>query len=280
MNEWSASIDIRLPQDESHPASAGPPRADPRVTDELLRRRAEADEEEAELLTAEVIRQHLPLVLSLAARYRNHGEAWEDLVQVAGLGLVLAVQRYRVDIGVPFLGYAIPTILGELRRYLRDYAWAIKPPRRLQELRPVVLAAQERLTHQLGRQPTVTEVAEEAEADLGDAAEALTLSSAYQPESIEALTVRPGESAATLTTANRSNTANTAMTDVDTRLAVAPALADLSPPARRALHLYYIESRTQREIGEEIGVSQMQVSRLLKGARESLARTVDPQARN
>lgn len=237
---------------------------------EMLRRRAGADRSEADQIASAVIRDHLPLVLSLASRYRGRGESWDDLIQVAGLGLVLAVQRYEVDSGAPFVAYAVPTILGELRRHLRDHAWTVKPPRRLQELRPVVLRAQEELTQRLGRLPTINEVAAEADAEISDTVEALTLTTAYQPDSLDALTLERGAPAETLTAPASP------MLEVDARLAVAPALADLSAPARRALHLYYVEAHSQREIADQIGVSQMQVSRLLRSARETLAKTVQP----
>lgn len=249
------------PDEESKPS--------PEHISELLRRRAAAGHDEADAITAQVVREHLPLVLALASRYRGRGESWDDLVQVAGLGLFLAVQRYRVDAEVPFLGYAVPTILGELRRHLRDHAWAVKPPRRLQELRPVVLRAQEELTQRLGRSPTINEVAAEAGAEIADTVEALTLATAYRPDSLDALILEPGDRAETLAAPT------TPLSDVDTRMAVGPALASLSSPARRVLHLYYVEAHSQREIAERIGVSQMQVSRLLKSARASLAKAVD-----
>lgn len=257
------------PPSASHPSFTGPVPAHAEVrrdTEEILGRALDCDADEADRLMDEVIQAHLPLVLSLASRYRDRGESWDDLVQVAGLGLVLAVQRFRPTVGAPFLAYAIPTILGELRRHLRDHAWAVKPPRRLQELRPVVLAAQEQLTQRLGRLPSVSEVAAEADACLADVIEALTLASAYRPDSIEALGLGPGATADVLTAPA------TPLSDVELRLSVAPALADLPRPAAQAVHLYYVESRSQREIADRIGVSQMQVSRLLRNARACLSK--------
>lgn len=236
---------------------AGEPDRAGHSTEDLLRLAAVASEDDAHELIAEVVRRHLPVALSLAGRYRNRGEAWEDLTQVAGLGLVLAAQRFRPEVGVPFLAYAVPTILGELRRHFRDNSWIVKPPRRLQELRPEVIAAQDRLTQRLGRVPTLHEVAQEVEADLVDTVEALTLATAYRPDSLDSPGLPPAEA---LTAATAP------MSEVENRLAVAPALGELPGRTRQVLHLYYVESQSQRQIAERIGVSQMQVSRLLRSA--------------
>lgn len=232
--------------------------SDAAAEDVLTRAARTADAQEREELLAQVVLYYLPLARSLAGRYAHRGEAMEDLVQVARLGLVHAAQRYRPgasDRG--FASFAVPTVLGELRRHFRDHTWAVRPPRRLQELRPVVVAAQERLTQELGRLPNVEEVAAEAGADLGETVEALTLRSAFRPESLEAPV--PGS----VPLAEQLQAPDRRLTEVEDRLAVEPALRALPPRSRRVLRLRYLEELSQRRIADRIGVSQMQVSRIL-----------------
>lgn len=231
-------------------------------TEDLIERAQRTPDpvEREELLSRAVVR-HLPLAQTLASRYRDRGESLDDLVQVAGLGLVLAVQRYRPETGTPFVAFAVPTVLGELRRHFRDHCWTVRPPRRLQELRPRALAAQERLTQALGRVPTVNEVADELSADLADTVEALVLGTAYTPDSLEAT-----EHGGPTPVAETLTAPDDAIDQVADRLSVQPVVGSLPRRTRRVLHLRYVEERSQRQIAAEIGVSQMQVSRILSQA--------------
>lgn len=213
---------------------------------------------------------HLDLADSLAQRFRGRGEPLDDLVQVARLGLVLASQRYDQSSGVPFVGYAVPTVLGELRRHFRDHVWVVKPPRRLQELRPRVIAAHERLSHQLGRSPTATEMATDLGVPEADVIETLCLSSAYAPVSLEAgHDDRVGPPAETLVVPD------VRLEEVDTRLSLRPVLSGLPDRSRTVLRLHYFEEQSQQLVAGQIGVSQMQISRILRSAlsqvREALA---------
>jgi RNA polymerase sigma-B factor len=232
------------------------------VTTENLLTRALVctDPLERQRLLGHVVLRHLPLAQLLAARYHGRGESPEDLLQVARLGLVLAVERYLPQTQVPFVAFAVPTVLGELRRHFRDHCWIIRPPRRLQELRPRALRSQERLTQELGRAPTVNEVAEDVGSELADIIEALTLGSAYSPESLDAS--RPGAPTVAETLISSGNP----LAQVEDRLSLEPVLGDLPGRTRRVLHLRYAEECSQRQIAERIGVSQMQVSRILRQA--------------
>ncbi|MCE0487646.1 sigma-70 family RNA polymerase sigma factor [Ornithinimicrobium sediminis] len=208
---------------------------------------------------AEFIAQHLSLADSLAGRFRDRGESMDDLRQVARVGLVLAAQRYDPTSPVPFVGFAVPTVLGELRRHFRDHVWVVRPPRRLQELRPRVVEAQDVLAQRLGRLPTAAEVAEEVGEPLADVREALSLATAYSPQRLDD---------------SRTGLAETLVAhdvrveEVDNRLSLRPAIATLPPRSKAVLRLHYFEGHTQQQIADRIGVSQMQVSRIL---RQSLA---------
>ncbi len=210
---------------------------------------------------ADVIAQHLSLADNLASRFRDRGEPMDDLIQVARVGLVLAAQRYDPLSPVPFVGFAVPTVLGELRKHFRDHVWVVRPPRRLQELRPRVVRAQDTLTQQLGRLPHVDEVAAEVGEPVAEVREALSLASAYTPHSLDGADGGPGL-AETLVAADLR------VEEVDNRLTLSPALHTLPARSKAVLRLHYFEGHTQQQIADRIGVSQMQVSRIL---RQSLA---------
>jgi len=218
-----------------------------------------------------LILDHLDLADNLAQRFRGRGEEIEDLVQVARLGLVVASRRYDPSTGVPFVGYAVPTVLGELRRHFRDFVWVVRPPRRLQELRPLVVTAHEGLSHSLGRSPTTAEMATDIDAPEGDVIEALCLGTAYTPVSLE--TSDPehvGVVAETLVAPD------VRLEEVDTRLTLRPVLARLPDRSRDVLRLHYFEEQSQQQVAGHIGVSQMQVSRILRSTLGQIREALVP----
>lgn len=241
------------------------------TSEELLAQAFGADPQRRDDLYAEVVRRHLDFATGLAERYRGRGEEQADLVQVARLGLVLAVHRYQPASGVPFTAFATPTILGELRRHFRDHAWTVRPPRRLQELRPQVVRAQDDLTATLGRVPTVNEVAERVGCPVGDAIEALTLSTAYRPESLDATADGHLTAAETLTCPENR------IDELDARLSIGPEVRQLPVRSRHVLQLRYVQDYSQRQIADAIGVSQMHVSRILNEALRRVRTRVLPQ---
>lgn len=212
-----------------------------------------------------LVTEHLALADHLAGRFRDRGEPVEDLRQVARLGLVLAARRYAPSSPVPFAGFAVPSVLGELRRHFRDHLWVVRPPRRLQELRPRVVRAQESLTHDLGRTPTVHEVAAQVAEPLAEVIEALCLGTAYSPHPLDA---DEGAVAETL------GAPDVRLEQVEDRLALRPVLSQLPDRCRAVLRLHYIEDQTQQEIAGVVGVSQMQVSRMLRQSLETVRRSV------
>ena len=203
---------------------------------------------------------HMPLVEHLARRFRNRGEPYDDLVQVATIGLIKAVDRFDSDRGVEFSTYATPTILGEIKRYFRDKGWAIRVPRRLQELRLSLTAATAELTQQLGRAPTVAELAARLQLPPDLVIEGLESANAYNTLSLDA----PDQNEADATTVlDGLGGDDEALESVEYRESLKPLLAQLETREKRILTLRFFRGMTQSQIAEEIGISQMHVSRLL-----------------
>jgi RNA polymerase sigma-B factor len=198
----------------------------------------------------ELVLEHLPLARSVAAHYRNRGEPYDDLLQVAYLGLVKAAQRFDPAAGHRFAAYAGPTITGEVRRYFRDHGWNVRPPRRLQELRARLLAEDADTPEELLAQRLDATVAEvRAARQASNAYSAVSLDAAHGPEDtpLSDLLADDGDDTAV----------------VDDLLTLRRATAGLDERDRRILHLRFYREATQSEIAAELGVSQMQVSRLL-----------------
>jgi RNA polymerase sigma-B factor len=215
----------------------------------------------------ELVRRMMPLVRRVATSYGTRGHA-DDLEQVAALGLVKAIDRFDPDFGVPLRTYAIPTMFGEVRRYLRDHAWAVRVPRPLQERVLEVTKAVERLSAATGRAPTPQEVADEVGCDLEQALEALQAGTAYSAVSLDAPSGTAEDGDRTV--------ADTIGYD-DTRIGRAEQVATLrslrevlDDRDRQVLYLRFVEDLTQTEIAKRIGVSQMQVSRLIRRALQRL----------
>jgi RNA polymerase sigma-B factor len=214
-----------------------------------------------------LVERFLPLARQLAARYARRDEPFDDLFQVACLGLVKAVDRYDVAHGSAFSSYAVPTILGELRRYFRDKTWAVRVPRDVQELSLRVERVAGELTAELGRQPSVPEIAEAVQAHDEDVLEALEATTAYRAASLDA--PRHDEEGEEGSLGTALGTADAGFARAEQRAVLDQLLGALSPRDRAVLRLRFDADLTQQEIGDRIGVSQMQVSRIL---RQSLAR--------
>ena len=206
----------------------------------------------------------MPLVRSLASRYAGRGEPLEDLVQVGAVGLINAIDRFDVDRGVEFTTFAVPTILGEIRRHFRDKTWAMSVPRRLKELGVQLSRVLDELTGELGRAPTVKELAEATGAEEEDVIDALDSSHAYTLRSLDA----PFSDAREDTLAEALGFEDEAFDQVEEGSVVAAGLDALDPRARRIVELRFYREMTQAQIAAEVGISQMHVSRLL---RRSLA---------
>lgn len=214
----------------------------------------------------ELITMHLPLAAFLARRFRDRGESLDDLTQVATIGLLKAVDRFDPERGVEFSTFATPTMVGEIKRHFRDKGWAIRVPRRLQELRISIGRATAELSHETGRSPTVSELAAHLGVSDEEVLEGLESAQAYATLSLDA-SPTDGEEGASL--ADTLGDHDPSLGEVETRETVHPLIATLAPREQRIIHMRFYENLTQAQIAERVGVSQMHVSRLLA---KSLAR--------
>jgi RNA polymerase sigma-B factor len=230
---------------------------------------------------AELIRRNLPLAASLANRYRNPNEPLQDLVQVASLGLVKAVDRFDPTFGRPFSAYATPTILGELRRHFRDTGWSLHVPRGAQELALRVSKAAAQLTDRSGHSPTIDELAVYLEMSTEDVLLGLDAAEAHFAASLDAPlgSADNGEDDVT-TLLDHTPSHDDRYSLVETRTSLDAGIRRLPEAERRALVLRLGEDLSQSEIAARLGCSQMQVSRLLRRAAEMLRVQVDPSASN
>jgi RNA polymerase sigma-B factor len=211
-----------------------------------------------------LVERYLPLARQLARRYQRPDEPLDDLVQVAALGLVKAIDRFDSSRNVAFSSYAVPTILGEIKRHFRDRTWSVRVPRDLQELALKVERTVDQLTRELHRQPSVTELAARVEAGEEQVLEALEASGAYRAMSLE--TPRGSEGEGTETLADSVGGEEDGYMRAEDRATIAQLMRSITPREREVLRLRFEEDLTQAEIGELIGVSQMQVSRLIRQA--------------
>lgn len=216
----------------------------------------------------------MPLARGLARRYLSSQESMDDLIQVASLGLIKAIDRFDVTRGNRFPAYAVPTILGELRRHFRDTAWAVHVPRSGQEHAMEVERASELLTSKYGRSPTVGEIAEYLERGQGEVLEAMQVSKARGAVSLDA--PRPGGEDQDMESRGESiGVQDDGYELVEDGSAVAYALSLLAPRERHILRLRFEQEMTQSEIAAEIGLSQMQISRVLRRSLEKMRAVVD-----
>lgn len=215
----------------------------------------------------ELVERYLPLARKLSRRYGGAREPFEDLLQVASLGLVKAVDRFDTSRGTAFSSFAVPTIMGELKRYFRDQGWAVHVPRGAQERAVKVEDAQNKLSARTGHAPTVGEIAEYLEMSLEDVLDALETSRAHHAASLDA----PSDDgdAESATVVDTIGHRDPRLQDIETRLTVGAAAGQLTERERTVLGLRFVHDMTQTEIAERVGVSQMQISRIL---RRSIAR--------
>jgi RNA polymerase sigma-B factor len=204
----------------------------------------------------------MPLVRALASRYAGRGEPLEDLVQVGSIGLIKAVDRFDVDRGVDFASYAVPTIVGEIRRHFRDKAWAMHVPRRLKELSLRLSRTLDQLTTELGRSPTLAELAAAAGVEEEDAIDALDSMNAYSTRSLHA----PFDDDSDDSLSEKLGAEELGYVEVEDGAIVEAGLEALDERERQIVELRFFHELTQSQIASEIGISQMHVSRLLRRA--------------
>jgi len=219
-------------------------------------------------LRNELVEEHMRLAEFLARRFAHRGEAADDLRQVALVGLLKAVERFEPDRGLQFSSFATPTITGELKRYFRDRGWAVRVPRRVQELHLELDRTVNELSQQLGRPPTPAEIAQRAGVLEEDVLESMEAGSLYRLASIDA---GRSDDESSPSPAQRLGEIDPELTAVDDRVAVSEMLSVLPDREQKIVYLRFFEGMTQSEIAEEIGISQMHVSRLLVRSLETLA---------
>ncbi|HYY08391.1 MAG TPA: SigB/SigF/SigG family RNA polymerase sigma factor [Actinomycetota bacterium] len=237
------------------------------------REQSRPDEEIAELFRKlpdpvareELAREFLPLAEYFARRFSGRGEPVEDLTQTASLGLLNAIDRFDPERGVPFSTYAAATIVGELKRHFRDRGWALRVPRNVQETAILVNRTVSMLWQEMGRAPTVREIAVSADIGEDDVLEALDALQAYTTDSLDAPTAD-----ATSTAAESIGAEDRSYEVSEEWLSLTPALRELPERERSILYLRFFEGRTQTEIADELGISQMHVSRLVSQSLEKL----------
>ena len=238
------------------------------ATRELMERRASCtDETERQRLLEEVVELNLEMARGIARRFRGRGAEADDLEQVAYLGLVNAAHHYRLDADTPFIGFAIPSIRGEVKRYFRDCAWTVRIPRRLQEVQASIMARLPDLQQQLNRDPTRAELADHLGLEVAQVEEAMAATGCFNVLSLDRPSgADPDLTLADLVAAEEDRTVDQ-LEAVDM---LRPVLEELGARERRILELRFVEGWTQTEIGREIGISQMQVSRVLRKILDDL----------
>jgi RNA polymerase sigma-B factor len=249
------------------PALRAQPADAPASTEQLLRQRDDspAGHPDQARLRARAIEENLPMANRLARRYAGRGELLDDLAQVAALALIKAVDRYDPSRQTPFTAYAVPTILGALKRHFRDTAWGMRVPRATQELTHEVVIATDELSQQQGRPPTPAELADHLHVTVDDLRAAVGARQVYHLASLNV----PHTAGAGVDRIDLLGGIDPHYAAVDDHLTLRPLLAALSLRERRILTLRFYGHMTQTQIAAELGVSQMHVSRML---RDSLAR--------
>ena len=238
---------------------------------EMFERLATLDEADPErrAIRDQLVEMHLPLVEYLARRFRNRGEPLDDLIQVATIGLIKSVDRFDLERGVEFSTYATPTIVGEIKRHFRDKGWAIRVPRRLQELKLSLTKATSELSQKLGRSPTVAELANHLGMSEEEVLEGLESANAYSAVSLDAPDGGDDDAPAV---ADSLGITDEALEGVEYRESLKPLLEKLPAREKRILMLRFFGNMTQSQIASELGISQMHVSRLLARTLAQLRR--------
>jgi RNA polymerase sigma-B factor len=249
------------------PQSQGPPHDLERELDLLPRREAtqrllalahDATEEDRAGYQARVVELNMQIAVDVARRYRSRGVASEDLEQVAYLGLVKAVRGFDAERATDFLSYAVPTIRGEVRRYFRDHGWAVRPPRTVQQAQARITSVESDLCQELGRAPRPSEIAERLDLDLDLVVEALAANGCFAPTSLDT-----SAADAEAGIGEKLGDDDPGFDSAEARVALEPLLQHLDRRERIMLEMRFFKGATQSEIGEVLGITQMQVSRLL-----------------
>ncbi|MFD0360875.1 RNA polymerase sigma factor SigF [Nocardia sp. GCM10030253] len=222
-----------------------------------------------EAVRQQVIERCLPLADNIARKFSGRGENFDDLLQIARVGMVQAVDRFDPSFGASFLSFAVPTIMGEVRRHFRDHTWALRVPRRLKEIQQTIGPTTEALAQRLGRMPKAREIAEEIDADLTEVTQAFIARNAYQTSPIDPAP-GSGDDGAAASVLDTLGSDEPNYRTVEDYLAVKPLIAALPEQQRQVLIMRFFKSMSQAQIAEQLGCSQMNVSRILSKTLNTL----------
>jgi len=253
---------------------------DDRERQELRQKFAQYAETGDQRLRDELIEAHLRLAEHLARRFANRGVPLDDLVQVASLGLVKAVERFDPSRGLEFSTFATPTIVGELKRHFRDKGWSVRVPRRVQELHVEINALVGELTQRLGRSPTIPEIAERAGTSEEEILEAMEAGQAYRSASIDAPGSGGDSDEGSPGLSEQLGDTDSALLDAENRMLLAELIKTLPKREQLMLHLRFFQGMTQSQIAARLGISQMHVSRLLAKSLNLLREAAEAQPGN
>ncbi len=268
----SSDSEERRRQRAKRPPREGKVAWDKERTRELFRLYKEEGDEEAR---EQLIVSHLNLVRFLASKFKNRGEPLDDLLQVGTIGLIKAIDRFDPDRGLEFTTFATPTIMGEIKRHFRDKGWSVRVPRRLQELSAKVNQTTDDLTRELQRPPSVAEVAERLGATVDEVLEAMESSTAYSAVPLEGTGQDTEDDAPSVLDHYASEDDDLAR--LDDRMVIEDAIKSFAPREQEAVRMRFEQGLTQVEIAEKMGISQVQVSRLLRKVLKQIQERLDPE---
>ena len=252
--------------------SKGKPAWDKDRTRELFRRYKEEGDEEAR---EQLIVSHVNLVRYIAAKFKNRGEPLDDLIQVGTIGLIKAIDRFDPSRGLEFTTYATPTIMGEIKRHFRDKGWTIRVPRRLQELSAKVNTVTDELTAELQRSPSIDEIAARLGTTPDEVLEAMESSSAYSSVPLEGQGGTEEDDAPAVI--DRYASVDNDLEASDDRMILEDVISDFPEADQQAIRMRYLDGMTQVEIAKKLGISQVQVSRMLRRALRRIQEKIDPE---
>lgn len=245
---------------------------DKQKTKELFKRYKETGDEQAR---EQLVLAHLNLARFLASKFKNRGESLDDLVQVATIGLIKAIDRFDISRGLEFTTFATPTIMGEIKRHFRDKGWSVRVPRRLQELSAKVTQVSDKLTEKLQRSPSVDEIAQALGVSVDEVLEAMESAHAYTSVSLD---VPQGDDDGTQssTVIDKYALVDEDLESSDDRIVLEQAIKDFSEREQQIIRMRFLEGFTQVEIAQKLQISQVQVSRLLRKTLQKFQEKLDP----
>ncbi|WP_040207055.1 RNA polymerase sigma factor SigB [Neobacillus jeddahensis] len=249
------------------------PRPMKRTKEEIDALILEFQETESSIAQTILVENYTALVASLARKYSKGRNFHEDIMQVGMVGLLAAIRRYDPELGKSFESYLIPTVIGEIKRFLRDKTWSVHVPRRIKEVWPKVKTVVDELTNQYQRSPKIQEIAAYLDISEEEVLEAMEMGKSYQAASVDH-PIETGSEGSTMTTLDMIGSQDAGFEKVDQRLLLESALHVLSEREREIIHCTYIANKSQKETGEQLGISQMHVSRLQRKAIAKLRKAL------